>query len=498
MFIVKFLFVSFLNISYALGFCVNVMSSLNINRISKRDYLRKRMGGNSNKTVVKFGGSSIKSEKEIKSIGKILKHMIYHGGEPVVVCSALGNTTSTILELAKDCENKESIGIEALRDSHLDICEKLDIDIYTKQQVMSLLDNMETLLNGVSILGELSDKNKDKIVSIGERMSVRIISSFLKTIGINSNYFDPGSIGLITTDEFGNADILDQSYPGIYETMSNLNSDMVPVITGFLGETECGDITTLGRGGSDLSATIIGAAIGAKEVQLWKDVDGMMSMDPRIVPTAVSIPYVSYEQASELAYFGGNILHPISMRPLIGTSIPIRIKNSYNPSHPGTLITSDKSKSTNLVTAITFKRGIDLIDIVSTRMLGQSGFLSSVFSKFFKYSLSIDMIATSDVSISLTLDKNQDRNKINNCIQELDDISDVTCHRDRASISIISDMSLSSEMMAGVFSVLKKEGVKVYMISQGASKVNTGIVVSLEQLDVSIRALHRHFFENKY
>ena len=494
---VKLLFVSFCNISYALGFFVNVLSPLNINSIVKRDNLRNQMGCDSNKTVVKFGGSSIKSAETIKSIGNILKHMIYHGEEPVVVCSALGNTTSSILELAKDCENKESIGIEGLRKSHMDICEKLHIDIYTKEQVVCLLDNMETLLSGVSILGELSDKNKDKIVSIGERMSVRIISSFLKTIGIKSNYFESGSIGLITTDEFGNADILDESYPDIYETISNFNSDMVPVITGFIGETRCGEITTLGRGGSDLSATIIGAAIGAKEVQLWKDVDGMMSMDPRMIPNAVSIPHVSYEEASELAYFGGNILHPISMRPVMGTSIPIRIKNSYNPSHPGTLITAGKTNSTSIVTAITFKRGIDLVDIVSTRMLGQSGFLSRVFNQFFNYSISIDMIATSDVSISLTLDKDQDRKNVLKCIQELDDISDVTCHRNRASISLISDVSLSSEVMADAFYILKEEGVKVYMISQGASKVNTGLVVSEDQVDVSIKSLHKHFFENE-
>ena len=447
------------------------------------------------KTVVKFGGSSLNSPERIQNVGNILKDMILNGVEPVVVCSALGDTTTNILNIGSECINKGFSGIDEIRKTHLYICDNLEIDMSTKQDVLCLLDEMESILHSVSVIGELSDRNRDKIVSFGERMSVRIISSFLRSIGMKSDFFEAGSIGLVTTDVFGNSEILDEAYTLIYEYMSTMETDLIPVITGFLGETKSGNITTLGRGGSDLTATTIGVAIGAVEVQVWKDVDGMMTMDPRMISSAVSVPRVSYEEATELAYFGGNILHPISMRPLIGKEIPIRIKNSYNPEHPGTLITSEKSNCDNLVTAITFKRGIDLIDIVSTHMLGQSGFLSRVFYQFFKYSLSIDMIATSDVSISLTLDMNQDRDSLRKCMQEIGDIADVTGHRNHASISLISDISRSSEVMSEVFRVLKEEDVKVYMISQGASKVNIGIIVSEEDLEKAIRSLHRHFFE---
>ena len=485
--IVKTLYI-LCNIQHIFAFYGNIPVNRHIPKTVKKNW-------DTRKTIVKFGGSSLESSKRLVNVGKIIKNMVDKGENPIIVCSALGKTTNNILDAGNIGLNEGEFSIDKIKKLHLSICDDLDIDNDTRSEIKVLLDGLETLLTGVSIIGELTPRNKDKLVSFGEKMSVRVVSSLLRNMGIRSNHCEAGDIGIRTTDDFGNAEILDITYPLVYETISNMDDDIVPVVTGFLGETVCRNTTTLGRGGSDLTATVLGVSMGAKEIQVWKDVNGMMTADPRVIPGAISVPHVSYEEASELAYFGGNILHPISMRPAMGTDIPIRIKNSYNPSHPGTLITSERRKSDNLVTAITFKKGVELIDIVSTRMLGQSGFLSRVFYQFSKYSLSIDMIATSDVSISLTLDQNQERDIIRKCLQDLGDVSEVKGHRNRAIISLVSDVSRSSEVMSEVFSVFKETDVKVLMISQGASKVNIGVVVPEDQLDVAVRALHKHFFE---
>jgi len=198
--------------------------------------------------------------------------------------------------------------------------------------------------------------------------------------------------------------VKEESYASIGENLKKFDGMIVPVITGFLGQDAEGRITTLGRGGSDLSATIVGSAYPVDEVQVWKDVDGIMTADPRLVENARPVSFVTYEEAAELAFFGAEVLHPISMQPAIASGIPVRVKNSYNPKAIGTVISSSRDKSSTLVTAITSKKGVKLIDLITTRMLGQYGFLSQVFSIFEQCKASVDVVASSDVSLSLTLD----------------------------------------------------------------------------------------------
>lgn len=269
------------------------------------------------------------------------------------------------------------------------------------------------------------------------------------------------------------------------------------VVTGFIGHDEQGRITTLGRGGSDLTASTLGAAVPVDEIQVWKDVNGIMTANPKVVEDAIPVPFVTFEEASELAYFGAEILHPISMVPAMRHNIPVRVKNSYNPDHPGTVITATKEAAT-LVTAITSKRNVDLVDIVSTWMLGQYGFLSRVFSIFEEQKVSVDCVATSEVSISLTLDKKkEDDTKEQKLVEALSEIASVTVHPNRAIISLIANVKRSSEVLSIVFAALKQAGIQVEMLSQGASKVNISLIVKDSEAEQATKVLHDAFFKQK-
>jgi len=334
------------------------------------------------------------------------------------------------------------------------------------------------------------------LVSFGERLSVRIMASLLNKLGVPSQAFDSWSIGMKTSSEFGNAEVMPEAYDQIKSILGKHDSMIVPVITGFIGQDSNGRITTLGRGGSDLTATVIGASIPVDEVQVWKDVDGIMTADPRLVSTAQPVSCVTYEEAAELAFFGAEVLHPISMQPAIRSSIPVRVKNSYNPSAPGTVIKGSRDKSNTLATAITAKKNVQLIDIVSTRMLGQYGFLAQVFSAFEECKISVDVVASSDVSLSLTLDKKQqDKGDIPLLLAKLKKFADVTVLEERAIVSVICNIDRSNEVMATAFKVVDTLGIRVEMLSQGASKVNIAMVVQMKDKDLLIKSLHACFFE---
>ena len=280
--------------------------------------------------------------------------------------------------------------------------------------------------------------------------------------------------------------------------MNKIDGDLVPVVTGFIGQDDNGRITTLGRGGSDLTATVIGAAAGVDEIQVWKDVDGIMTTDPRLVKAALPVDQVTYEEAAELAYFGAEVLHPIAMQPAIRSQIPVRVKNSYNPAAVGTAITQERDKAHTLVTAITSKSNVQLIDIVSTRMLGQYGFLSEVFNVFRECEVSVDVIASSEVSLSLTLDKKQrEKYDTGKLLDKLNKFADTTVFEDRAIVTLISNLDRSSEVMAIAFRVMEKLGIVVEMFSQGASKVNISFVIQMSDREKVIKALHACFFEGK-
>jgi aspartate kinase len=331
---------------------------------------------------------------------------VEQGFKPLIVCSAMGKTTNTLLS-AGEFALQGQIFVESLRTMHTTTAQQLGLGPNVQEQLNSLLGELERLLEGIKYIGELTPRTIDTLVSFGERMSVRMIAANLNNLGVPAQCFDAWILGMTTNSDYGNAEVKEESYALIKEKLNRLDSRIVPVITGFIGQDHTGRITTLGRGGSDLTATVIGAAYPVHEIQVWKDVDGIMTADPRLVKSAQPVSHITYEEAAELAFFGAEVLHPISMQPAIRSKIPVRVKNSYNPIAVGTVITQDRNKESSLVTAITSKSHVQLIDLVSTRMLGQYGFLAKVFSIFESCKVSVDVVASSDVSLSLTLDNKQ-------------------------------------------------------------------------------------------
>jgi aspartate kinase len=461
------------------------------------------------RVVMKFGGSSVRDAERITEVCKLIKDQKELGCKPHVVCSAMGQTTNNLLSAANGALESGLVDLAPVRALHETTAKTLGLEstaLYT--EVTELLAECERTLEGVAMLGELSLRTRDRVVSYGERCSARMVAAYLEKMGVRASQIEAWDLGVLTDSRFGDAAVVPECWPTIKERVEAIPEGTVGVITGFIGKDEDGCITTLGRGGSDLTASLIGAASGFDEVQVWKDVDGILSADPRICAGAVPVPRVSFSEAAELAYFGAKVLHPVAMQPAVQADMPVRVKNSYNPTAPGTLINGD-STPRGLVSAITSKSDIILVDITSTRMLGAIGFLAHVFKSFERRKLSVDVVATSEVSVSLTLNRRIDikRKKegpldvedesLRGVIGDLCDVAEVDVKGGRSIVTLIANLAESSNVMAVVFQVMSALGVQVEMISQGASKVNISLVVPLEREVEVVRALHQCFFEDR-
>jgi len=440
--------------------------------------------------VMKFGGSSVANGERIRHVAAIVKDFLPQ--KPVLVLSAMGDTTDHLLSAAEEAL-KGRVSIEQIVSLHTHTISELSLPPSAKEEIEPLLEELRNLLVGISLIKELTGRTKDYLVSFGERLSIRLMASYLKTLGINARALDAWDAGFVSDSNFTSAEVKKESWPAVASIIQGLvGQGTLPVVTGFIARDEQGNITTLGRGGSDLTATIIGAACDAEEVQVWKDVDGIMTADPRLVKTARPVDQVTYEEAAELAYFGAQVLHPRSMQPCSSTGTVVRVKNSYNPSAPGTRIVGHLDASVGPVRAITSKKNVTLVDIVSTRMLGQHGFLGGVFSAFAQHQVSVDMVATSEVSISLTLDAAHDLGALK---KDLEKIAEVDIRRGKAIVTIVGEVSRSSEILEKTFGVCNRLAVHVQMVSQGASKVNISFIVDDNQAGEVVKALHAFFFE---
>ncbi|XP_078433838.1 aspartokinase 2, chloroplastic-like isoform X2 [Wolffia australiana] len=458
--------------------------------------------------VMKFGGSSVASAERMREVADLI--LSFPEECPVIVLSAMGKTTNKLLmagEKAVRCGISHVSEIDELtfvKELHLKTVDELGLDRFI---ISVLLEELEQLLKGIAMMKELTLRTRDYLVSFGECMSTRIFSAYLNKIGAKARQYDAFDIGFITTDDFTNADILEATYPAVASRLHGdwIKDPAIPVVTGFVGKgcKSCA-VTTLGRGGSDLTATTIGKALGLKEIQVWKDVDGVLTCDPNIHPKAEPVPHLTFDEAAELAYFGAQVLHPQSMRPAREGDVPVRVKNSYNRRAPGTLITRSRDMSKALLTSIVLKPNITLLDIVSTRMLGQYGFLAKVFSIFEDLGISVDSVATSEVSISMTLDPSKIwsreliQQELDHVVEELEKIAVVHLLQGRSIISLIGNVQRSSLILERAFNVLRTNGVNVQMISQGASKVNISLVVNDSEAKQAVAALHEAFFESGF
>ncbi|HEY9189121.1 MAG TPA: aspartate kinase [Ignavibacteria bacterium] len=437
--------------------------------------------------ALKFGGSAIGNAQRIYNVGEIIN--TYLSKKPIVVLSAIGDTTDLLIQAGNNALQGRIDGQE-IRELHYSILSDFKLP---SSSIDPLLLEINNILMGISLIKEFSKKTFDTLISYGERISVRVVSEYLNKIGIKSKAYDAWDIGMVTDSNFTNAEVLDSSFINIRSNLSYLetNYDHVPIITGFIGKNENGEITTLGRGGSDLSVCVIGAALDVEEVQVWKDVDGILSCDPKIVKNPLTLDTLTYEEASELAYFGAKVLHPRALHPAMKMHIPVYVKNYLYPEKNGTKIINEQIENEKLLQAITVKRNVLLIDVVSSRMLGSYGFLAKVFGILRDLKISVDMVATSEVSISFTLDFADD---IDLLVKELSKIASVEVKNRNSIISLIGNVKKSSEILLMTFQILNDLGINIKMISQGASKVNIGFIVNDDEADKCVEQLHQKFF----
>lgn len=445
--------------------------------------------------VMKFGGSSVESAEAIKRVAGIVEARVDR--HPIVVVSAMGKTTNKLLAIAQSAiqgKRDEYIRqLHDLRDFHSREARQV-VPLAHRAELDSTLDDhfqeMTELIKGIAVLGELTPRSIDAISSYGERLSSYIVALAFEYYGVPSVHVD--SRRVIVTDHRHTqaAPIFPETYKRLAAVLPPLARDKVVVMGGFIGSTEEGVTTTLGRGGSDFTASIVGAGVQAEEIQIWTDVDGMLTADPTILPGGHRVKTISFAEAAELAYFGAKVLHPSTVIPAIERNIPVLILNSRRPEVPGTRIVAETVHCKNVVKSIACKRKIALVNIHSTRMLMAHGFLRRIFEIFDRRETPVDMVATSEVSVSLTIDSTLHMDRI---CAELREFSEVEIEPDQAIVCLVGEnIRYTPGVAARVFTALRSLNIR--MISQGASLLNLSVVMAEKDLRLAVEALHTEFF----
>jgi aspartate kinase len=449
--------------------------------------------------VMKFGGTSVGSAERIRAAVELVRER--RDRRPLVVVSAQAGVTDRLIQgarlaLARDPGRGEVL--REIRARHDDVARDLLPPGPRRNELLAHVEAVATelgiLYTGVHYLEELTPRSLDAISAIGERLAVEIVAAAFEAQGLPARALDARAV-VVTDDRFGRAmPILDDTGERVRDaTLPLLDRGVVPVVAGYIGSTREGVTTTLGRGGSDWSAAILGSLLRAEEIQIWTDVDGILTVDPRVVAGARAIPEVSFDEAAELAYFGAKVLHPATIKPAVEEGIPVRILNSLNPSAPGTRITASAPAEEGEPRALAFKRGISVILISQPRMLMAHGFVARVFEVFARHRTSVDLIATSEVSISLTVD---DPATLPAIEADLAALGEVRVMRGMAIVSVVGRGFLRRSGLAGrIFQALSP--VNVVMISFGASDVNVSFVVAESEAEKAVRLLHHEFFEKE-
>jgi len=349
---------------------------------------------------------------------------------------------------------------------------------------------LQRTLNAIATEGEITPPLWDEITSYGERLSSVIAMLAFRCFGLRANHIDAREV-IITDGRHSHAQpMYRRTYSRLAELVPPLLEQGVVVMGGFIGATPAGITTTLGRGGSDFSAALAGAGLNAEEIQIWTDVDGILTCDPRIAPGGHVVKIISFAEAAELAYFGAKVLHPATVLPAMEKRIPVCILNSRRPAAPGTRIVPDTTSCANPVKSIACKRNITIVNIQSLRMLMAHGFLRRIFEVFDRYQTSVDMVATSEVSVSLTID---DTARLAEIRAELERIAEVSVIDNMSIICLVGDaIGVTPGVGARVFSALRDWNVR--MVSQGASLLNISVLVSDADLAPAVESLHREFF----
>ena len=456
------------------------------------------------KIVMKFGGTSVGDGKRIRHVAELAKSYFDKGDQVVLVTSALAGVTDGLLETAgSSCEHGKvtvvTDFIASLKEKHFtavnDAIDDKKIRKEAVEFITTRIDELEKALIGICYLGELTARSRDNISSYGERLAAPIVSGSIASLGIPSKYYTGGEAGIVTTDTFGGAKPLSKSYDLIHDRLSPGLKKSIQVVTGFIGENEEGNITTLGRSGSDYSASILGVGIKADEIWLWKEVDGIMTTNPKIVPSAQTIQYISYQEAMELSSLGAEVLHPRTIEPSMKYHIPVRVKSTFKPDLDGTLVIAENKTSKNVVKAVSMIKKISLINVSGADMVGSVGKVAGIFIILADKNVSVRLISQgSESSISFVVNE-ADRVKTVKALKaELGDSYAVDYRSDISVVAVVgAGMAGTPGVARRVFTALGKENINIIMISQGSSEYNISCVVSSNDVNTAVAALHTEF-----
>lgn len=457
-----------------------------------------------NTTIMKFGGTSVEGATAFKNAaGIILDRQSLH---PVVVVSAMAGFTDALIGSVQEALTAgAAAGADSLEkhfDRHLRVVDALLHNEAARMRQLinnSRVEIAELLVAAAAEIGEGRVESRkrrkffeDAVVTYGERLSAALLASVLIENQVVCTDVDARSC-VITDDEHGCATpLMSESVRNTRARLEPLiTSGCIPVLGGFIGSTVAGATTTLGRGGSDYTAALVGAALEAKEIQIWTDVPGVLTADPRLVAHARTVPHLSFEEAAELAYFGAKVLHPKTLHPAIERDIPVRICNSRAQESGSTLVVGESKKSPQTVKAIAHKTGVTTIQVTSTRMLGAYGFLRALFDVFAEHKTAVDVVTTSEVSVSLSLD---DTTSLAEIVAKLEELGTVSVEKKRAILCVVGEgLRTTPGIAARIFSTIRD--INVSLISQGASRINLTFAVEEEHVRETVARLHKEFFE---
>jgi aspartate kinase len=456
--------------------------------------------------VMKFGGTSVADRNAIERLITIVRAQRQadaqqEGGDargPIVVVSALSKVTDRLLGVtanagAGDLEGART-NLRELRQRHVTVAHVIT-DVVHREEVIGFIDRefdeLERIVEALSVLREVSPRWMDSIAATGEVVSSRIVAAALTSHGLLASWIEARRAVVTDGEHTCAAPLFPETTSALMAYVDPpLAAGRIPVLGGFVGATREGVTTTLGRGGSDYSAAIVGACLGAGEIQIWTDVDGMLTADPRLVPDPHVVPHLSFAEASELAYFGAKVLHPATIQPAVSRNIPVRILNSHRPHARGTLITVERPPASRPLTAIASKEDVTVVNITSTRMLMAYGFLRRLFEIFERGKTAVDVITTSEVSVSVTVD---DRRRLPGIVEALSEIAQVEAEHGMAIVCVVGEGLQNDPSLIG--HVLQAAGdVPIRMVSQAASSRNVTFVIREQDLPQALGRLHSTFF----
>ncbi|MDX8549453.1 aspartate kinase [Methanospirillum purgamenti] len=457
------------------------------------------------KLIMKFGGTSVQNAESVRRAIDIVYDRFSRHDHLAVVVSAKRGVTDRLISCAeamvtsRDAEEISDL-ISFLIENHLTTLQEVAPDFFqeTSEIITRRIENLRDFLYAVYHLRELTVRSRDYIISFGERLNAPIISAALRQRGIPSMVLDGCEAGILTTENHGDAIALPAGETRIKTRLEPIIEHSVPVITGFMGCTEKGVVTTLGRSGSDYSATIIGAALDADEIWIWTDVDGIMTTDPRMVPEARVISRISYIEVMELSYFGAKVMHSRSIEPAMQKGIPVWVKNTFNPDYPGTVIEGGELKDSRVVKAITYIDKVAAITITGAQMVGRPGVARHIFTLLAEHQINVMMISqgSSEANITLIIEAQQVKTAMEALLplKERCVFRDITANEDVCAVAVVGSGMAGMAGTAGrTFSALGKAGINVMMISQGSSEVNISFVVRQQDGPLAVRILHDEF-----